>query len=188
MMRAKNSSRKIRFMILAIAAVIFMVMEVFSGFMIGKILSFLIGEATAEEAEAEYHPLIVIASLLNGRQWPTKKAKAETFYDFGEQIQPTGQWSRDCEWIEVEGGENGTVWVSYKYVTERMAPFTVTNENNGRIKIRSKPGGGGKLKGYVRHGKSIEIDQVVMGYGHCSKGWVDLEYFVEEVENGGQTR
>lgn len=133
----------------------------------------------AEEAE-EPHPVYVTATLLNGRQWPTKKAQAMTFYDYGEQLQPTGKWSKDREWIEIYGGEAGTVWVCARYVTERMTEFTVTNENNGKIRIRSKPGGG-KVKGYVKHGKSIEIDRVIMGWGHCSRGWVELDYFIEEV-------
>ena len=95
---------------------------------------------------------------------------------------PTGRISQDCEWVEVYGGETGTVWVAARYVTERMDGFTVKNLNNGRIRIRAKLGGKGKLKGYVGHGKSIVIDRVVLGWGHCSRGWVDLEYFIEEVE------
>lgn len=137
-------------------------------------------EARAEESG--YRPLYVTASTLYGRQWPTKKSHKEAVFDYGDMLRPTGKLSKDCEWVEIYGGENGTMWVSAKYVTERMDAFTVKNLNNGRVRIRSRIGGSGKLKGYVRNGKSIEIDRVVLGWGHCKKGWVDLEYFVEEVE------
>jgi len=130
---------------------------------------------------AEYNGLYVTADVLNGRKWPTKKAGIEAVFDYGDLLEPTGRMSKDLEWLEVAGGESGTVWVFAQYVSERIIPFTVTNENNGKVKIRSKPGGG-KLKGYVNRGKSVEIDRVVLGWGHCSRGWIDLEYLVEEVE------
>lgn len=49
------------------------------------------------------------------------------------------------------------------------------------IKIRSKPGEG-KVTGIARKNQVLEITQVVMGYGRCDKGWVDLEYFIEDCE------
>ena len=129
----------------------------------------------------EHNPLYVTADVLNGRAHPTKKAPVEAIFDYGDKLIPTGRFSRDREWVEVQGGESATVWVHIRYVSERFCEFTVINENNGRIRIRSKPDGG-KIKGYIRHSKSIEIDRVVLGWGHCSKGWVDLEYFIEEDE------
>lgn len=129
----------------------------------------------------EYNPLYVTADVLNGRAQPTKKAPAEAIFDYGDRLVPTGKLSKDRNWVQVEGGEAGTVWVSTKYVSERFTEFTVTNENNGKIKIRKTPVDG-KITGYVRRGKSVEIDRVVLGWGHCSKGWVDLDYFIEEDE------
>ena len=137
--------------------------------------------AAEEPEEKEYAPLYVLADVLNGRSLPTKKAGIEARFDFSDQVQPTGRMSKDREWIEVIGGESGTVWVSSRYVSERFFEFTVTNENNGKVKIRSKIDGG-KVRGYVKNGKSIEIDQVVLGWGHCRQGWVDLEYCIEEVD------
>ena len=128
----------------------------------------------------EYNPLYVVADVLNGRAHPTKKAPIEAVYDYGDQLIPTGKLSRDKEWVEVLGGESGTVWVHVNYVSERFAEFLVVNANNGKVKIRSKIGGG-KVKGYVKHGREIWIDRVVLGWGHTFKGgWVDLDYFVEE--------
>ena len=152
------------------------------GAVIWLVIFFLQGVGIAEEAEERaYNPLYVTADMLNGREQPTKKAQIGGMYYFGDELRPTGRISRDREWVEIYGGEAGTVWVKACYVSERFSAFTVTNENNGKVKIRSKMGAG-KVKGYVKNGKSIEIDRVVLGWGHCSKGWVDLEYFIEEVE------
>ena len=140
------------------------------------------GTAAAEETEKEYQPLIVTANVLNGRMRPSKRAEITARFDQGDEVQPTGRISKDWEWVEVYGGENGTAWVHYKYVTERVDAFRVTNENNGRVKARKRLGGKARLTGYIGHGKTIEIDQVILGWGHCKRGWVDLEYFIEEVE------
>lgn len=133
-------------------------------------------------AEEDYAPLYVTADMLNAREQPTKKAPVAGMYYFGDELQPTGKISKDREWVEVYGGEAGTMWVKACYVSERYAEFIVKNENNGKVKIRSRMGEG-KVRGYVRNGQSIEIDRVVLGWGHCKKGWVDLEYFIEEVEH-----
>ena len=137
------------------------------------------GIGTARAEEREYNPLYVTATLLNGRAEPSKKASMEAIFDRGDRLVPTGRWSESRAWVEVYGGEGGTVWVSVKYVSERMEPYTVTNENNGKIKIRSKPGEG-RVKGYVKHGRSVMILQAVLGYGRCAQGWIDLEYLIEE--------
>ena len=141
--------------------------------------SVLYGAGLAEE---EYAPLYVTADMLNAREQPTRKAQVGGMYYYGDELKPTGRISRDREWVEIYGGEPGTLWVKACYVSERYAAFTVINENNGKIKIRSRMGEG-RVKGYVKRGKSIEIDRVVLGWGHCKKGWVDLEYFIEEVEH-----
>ena len=134
------------------------------------------------EGQDDPEPLYVTAGQLNGRAHPSKMASVEARFDYGDRLTPTGNISRDRKWVEVEGGETGTVWVSIQYVTERFTEFTVTNENNGRIRIHSLPGGG-KLKGYIGRGKSVEIIQVVLGWGRCAKGWIDLDYLIEEVDH-----
>ena len=150
------------------------------GMMAGVIIAgaVFIGTAQAEQAE-DMAPLYVTASVLNGRAEPTKKARVEAYFDRGDRLTPTGRISKDRRWVEVYGGEAGTVWVFMEYVTERVAPFEMTNANNGKIKIRSRHGDF-RVRGYVGHGKRIRIDQVVLGWGHCSRGWIDLDYLVEE--------
>lgn len=158
---------------IALAAVTLIVEGVRTGIQLAWIIS-------AAEAEGEeYKDLYVTADVLNGRAWPTKKASIEAIFDYGDKLKPTGRWSKNFEWVEVEAGESGTVWVHYKYVSERVLPFEVKNESNGKIKIRNKPGGKGKVRGYIKNGKTVEIDRAVLGWGHCSKGWVDLDYFSE---------
>jgi len=139
---------------------------------IAVVMSILYGAGLAED-------LYVTADLLNGRARPSRRSSVEAVFDRGDKLTPTGEISRDREWVEVYGGECGTVWVHISYVTERTEVFTVRNTSGGRVKARNWPGG--KLKKYVRAGKTVEIDRVVLGWGHCSAGWVDLDWF-EEVD------
>lgn len=135
----------------------------------------LTGCCIAEENQCAY----VMVKLLNGRARPSKKSFQEARFDYGDSLEETGEWSADHNWIEVYGGETGTVWVHINYISERKKVFTVMNENYKQVKIRKSPVSG-KITGYLKKGKELEIDSVVMGWGHCSKGWIDL-YYVEEV-------
>jgi len=149
--------------------------------LIGTCLTMTTASTAEERTKTEQAaPIYVTASMLNGRAKPSKRAKIEARFDQGDALTPTGRLSKDLEWVEVQGGESGTVWVHIKYVTERIGTFTVINENHGRVAIWSKKGGG-RRKGYTRKGETLTIDRVLMGWGHCQKGWVDLEYFIEEV-------
>ena len=61
----------------------------------------------------------VQTKLLNGRAAPRKKATVEARFDYGDKLELTGEWSDDHTWVEVIGGETGTVWVSIRYISER---------------------------------------------------------------------
>ena len=117
---------------------------------------------------------------MNGRTNPRKTAFIECRFDHGDKLTATGEWSEDNHWIEVYGGESGTVWVYADYVSERKEGFTVKNLDHQQVKIRSRPVDG-KLKGYLKKNKTIEVDQVVLGWGKTPRGWIDLDY-VEEVD------
>lgn len=132
-------------------------------------------------SHAEETKMYVIASQLNGRAFPTKKAQVEARFDYGEIITATGNWSDDMKWVEIKAGENGTCWCKADYLTERLHTFTVENEHDSRIKIRKIPNG--KVKAYLGAGKKTKITQVVLGWGKCSKGWVDLSYLIEIEED-----
>ena len=115
---------------------------------------------------------------MNGRTKPTKKARIEAQWEEGDELRPTGRWSRDHEWVEVEGGEEPTVWVHIGYFSEQLTGFIAWNRDYDKVKIRSKPFDG-KVRGYLKKGEEIEILQVVMGWGRTPKGWIDLYYLQE---------
>lgn len=137
-----------------------------------------VNNALAEEEDPA--TVYVTAGRLNGRSMPRKKAFIEALFDHGDKLTATGKWSRDHKWIEVEGGEGGTVWVDIRYVSEIKQPVVVMTDVT-KVKIRKTPFNG-RVTGYLKNGKELEIDQIVLGWGHCSKGWIDLGYcyFVEE--------
>ena len=141
---------------------------------------FLFGTALAyDDTNIEGHFVIVTAKLLNGRMTPNKGAMKTAFFDRGDDIELTGRWSNDHDWVEVIAGEAGTCWVARQFVTERTEPFTVYNRDYSKVKIRKKPYEKSKVTGYLRKNKEIEITKVLLGWGKCSLGWIDL-YYVEE--------
>lgn len=120
----------------------------------------------------------MIPKVLNGRTRPTKKSTIEARFDQGDELIPTGIWSDDYKWVEVYGGESGTVWVHTDYVSETTSSVIYMNESYKQVKIRSKPIAG-KVRKYLKKGKDITITQIILGWGKCSKGWIDLEYLEE---------
>lgn len=105
----------------------------------------------------------------------------EARFDQGDELIATGEWSEDHHWIEVSGGETGTVWVYIDYVTEELEPCRMVNERFNSVKIRTRPIDG-KVIGYIRKGRGVEITQSVLGWGRCRKGWVDLTYLEDDSE------
>lgn len=133
-----------------------------------------------DNSNMEGHTVIVTAKLLNGRINPSKGAMKTAFFDRGDTIELTGYWSDDHEWVEVYAGEAGACWVAKQYVTERTGSFTVVNNDYNKVKIRRKPTEKSKTTGYLKQGKEIEITQVILGWGRCKLGWIDLYYVQEE--------
>lgn len=127
------------------------------------------------------HRAIVTARLLNGRMTPSKGAMKTAFFDRGDVLDLTGYWSEDHEWVEVYAGESGACWVARQYINERTEPFTVINRDYNKVKIRKKPTEKSRAVGYLKQGREIEITQVLLGWGKCKQGWIDL-YYVEEEE------
>ena len=121
--------------------------------------------------------MTVTARLLNGRDRPSKKGIIEAVFDRGDTVKAY-DWSENHHWIEVEGGESGSVWVWWSYLTERTDEFAVWNNWGAKVKIRKEPYG--RVIGYLEKDKETFIDQVVLGWGHCPKGWIDLKYLTEE--------
>lgn len=135
----------------------------------------------AEEDEEDIwisKELHVIANLLNGRAKPSKKSTVEARFDKYDTVEATGEWSNNHEWVEVMGGESGTVWCSIQYVSEIYEPVIYENRGRQRIKIRKKPIDG-RVVAYLYGGKTIKITQIVNGWGKSKKGWIDMSYLVE---------
>ena len=138
-------------------------------------------EEEIDNEEPQYAPLYVMTKVLNGRTRPGKKYPALVDFEMWTPLQPTGRMSRDHQWIEIRSTEGDVVWCSINYLSERTDVFYVYHLHKDRIKIRKYPGSG-KVTGYAKKEQRLEITQVVMGYGKCNKGWIDLSYFIEDCE------
>ena len=151
-------------------------------FMLALFCFMTCGIAEEEDiSQEENHKLYVMTKLLYGRIRPGKRYSALCEFEIGTPLEPTGRISSDRCWVEIKTAEGELVWCNAEYLTERMDIFHVFSLNDEAIKIR-KHLGAGKVTGYARREKIIEITQVVLGYGRCSKGWVDLSYFIEDCE------
>ena len=138
----------------------------------------LTNKGLAETFVEEPSILTVQTRLLNGRSAPRKKATVEARFDIGDTLLATGEWSKDHQWIEVAGGETGTVWVYISYISERKH-YYAKNVDYRKVKVRKWPVVG-KVTGYICRGQVVDITQTVLGWGKTDKGWVDLFYLEEE--------
>ena len=143
------------------------------------LLNLLWTNGASGEEEIEHNKVIVIVDSLNGRFRPSKSSPVLAEYTFLDELTPTGKWSKDHQWIEIYHPEEGELWVNINYISERLDIFEVYTLNDQPIKVRSKPEVG-KVKKYLKKDQHVEITQVVMGYGRCEYGWLDLGYFIEE--------
>ena len=132
---------------------------------------------TKSEDAVDTTEMFVTASLLNGRAKPNKNSSVEAKFDHGDEV-TAFDWSPDHHWIEIKGGETGTVWVWWEYLTERTDEFLVWNNWGTKIKIRSAPYG--RVIGYLKRDGELWIDKVVLGWGHSNRGWIELKYLTEE--------
>lgn len=137
-----------------------------------------VGAAVAERTSVDPIKMTVQTKLLNGRATPRKRATIEARFDLGDTLLATGEWSKDHQWVEVAGGETGTVWVYISYVSERKH-YYVKNVDYRKVKVRKWPVVG-KVTGYIYRGQTVDITQTVLGWGKTDKGWVDLFYLEEE--------
>lgn len=147
------------------------------------ILFFLVmvelGMVHAEEIpEENYITLYVTGSSLNCRMSPNKESFIVTELEKGQEIQSTGRWSKDHRWVEIVHPECGNLWCDYHYLTERTDNFIVETLCDDPVKIRRQVFNG-KIKGHLRKGRTLEITQVILGWGKCKEGWIDLSYCIE---------
>ena len=144
----------------------------------------LIGYAIAEEPTSTPEPeedgiiFYVVADVLNCRMAPDKHSYVATVLEQGQSVHGTGRWSKDHKWVEIDHSEYGLLWCDYHYLTERRDAFEVETLWDSPIKIR-KQAYKGSVTGYLKKGKTVKIVQVVLGWGRCKQGWIDLEYCIE---------
>lgn len=142
---------------------------------------FLSGQAYSEgiyDEEFEDVPMYVVADELNLRTTPSKRGYTIARALDGDVLHTAGEWSKDYRWVKIFHVEYGWLWCSYHYLTERTDEFYVETLWDTPIKIR-KEAVNGRVTGYLRKGKQMKITQVVLGWGKCRQGWIDLSYCIE---------
>lgn len=134
----------------------------------------------AEEIEEAPEEIIfyVIRANLNARISPNRHSYIVTTLERGQEIHGTGRWSKDHRWVEIDHSEYGKLWCAYQYLTERLDEFEIETLWDEPIKIR-KQAVNGSVCGKLRKNKTVTITQVVLGWGKCKQGWIDLSYCIE---------
>ena len=134
--------------------------------------------ATLAMESALGNQLYVTATELNGRSQPNKHSSIECRFSRGDTVETTGVISNDGGWVEVIGGETGTVWCSADYLSETRDSAKYVNTSGGRVRLRKTPEG--KFVGWVQTNEQITVARIVNGWGYIKdKGWVDLQYFYQ---------
>lgn len=125
---------------------------------------------------AQSETLYCTASSLNGRASPSINARVEAHFEYGDELEVIGY---NDNWIEVEGGETGTVFVNAKYVASSLEKVKYENTSGGRVIIRESPEGK-KKNDWIKANKKITISAEIGRWGYIvDRGWVDLSYFSE---------
>ncbi len=144
-------------------------------------LFFLWGCAHVSFAEDETRTVFVTASELNGRDEPSMSGDVEARFFQGDELTALGYKNG---WVEVVGGETGTVWCKAEHLTEYAVDAKYTNTSGGRVFIHAELGDGrSDLNRAVEHGKRATITRVLYGYGYMGKGWIDLCFMELEDAN-----
>ena len=155
------------------------ILAMIMGILVVYLLALLLHSAYSEDLNEEnYVTFYTTGSNLNCRMSPDKHSYIVTELEKGQEVKGTGRWSKDHRWVEIEHCEYGRLWCDYHYLTERTESFMIETLWDEPIKIR-KQVFNGKVKGYLRKNKTVEITQVVLGWGKCEQGWIDLSYCIE---------
>jgi hypothetical protein len=109
-----------------------------------------------------------VNDFLSGRAEPDKDSFLECKFYPGDEMIPTGD-AKDG-YIEVIGGETGTVWVNEKYV---ISSKTGTVKSNGRVNVRSEPDSNSSHVKWVYDGDTIEIYTESSGWIKTDGGWIN---------------
>ena len=124
-------------------------------------------------AIAESTTLVVTVDELNGRAEPTTKSSVEMRLYKDDEVTFV---SYNDGWVEIIGGETGTVFCKAEYLSEKDANLgTYKNTSGGRVHVRDSIGG--KRIGSISANKNVEVSSIILNWGYIGNGWVDLQYF-----------
>lgn len=117
--------------------------------------------------------VVTNGDCLNGRARPDKHAPVEARFDNGEAVEAL---SIQNGWVEVIGGETGTVWCKAEYLSDSQSDSaTYRNTSGGRVFVRNEPSG--KKTGRIDAGKKVTVSRQIGNWGYIGSGWVDLSFF-----------
>ncbi|MEG1776939.1 MAG: SH3 domain-containing protein [Clostridia bacterium] len=132
------------------------------------------GCAHVSFAECETRTVYVMASELNGRAEASLKATVEARFYRGDELEALRY---QLGWVEVVGGETGTVWCKAEHLSEYAVEAEYANKSGGRVFIHAELGDDSKDgKRAVECGKRVTVTRVLYGYGYMGKGWIDLSF------------
>ena len=124
-------------------------------------------------AMADFTTLVVTVDELNGRAEPTTKSNIEMRLYKDDEVTFV---SYDDGWVEIIGGETGTVFCKAEYLSEKDANLgTYKNTSGGRVHVRDSIEG--KRISSIAANKNVEVSSIILNWGYIGNGWVDLEYF-----------
>lgn len=113
---------------------------------------------------------------LNGRAAPSKNADIEMRIPNGDIVEAV---SYSGGWVEVLGGETGTVWCKAEYLSSDQEAAEYRNLSGGRVFIRDGIEGA-KTGLVVRANGIVAVTRQINGWGYIGKGWVNLKYFDQQ--------
>lgn len=129
-------------------------------------------------AYADSTTVYVVASELNGRSEANRKSSVEACFFRDDELDALGYQNG---WVEVVGGETGTVFCKAEHLTEYDTDARYKNTSGGRVFIHRELGDdSGDVNHAVKNGKCVTITRVLFGYGYMGSGWVELSYFERE--------
>lgn len=113
---------------------------------------------------------------LNGRAKPSIKSSVEMKIPDGEAVEAV---SYDGGWVEIVGGETGTVWCKAEYLSSTQEATKYRNTSGGRVFVRDGIEGA-KTGLVVRANGIVAVTRQINGWGYIGEGWVNLKYFDQQ--------
>ena len=124
-------------------------------------------------ASADGTIMYVTASELNGRYEASTDSSIEAHFYYGDEVEAVSQKKG---WIEVIGGECGTVWCKADYLTETLETLIYTNTSGARVRVRNLPEGDKRIR-WIEENESVSVQRTAFGWGYVGDGYIDMSCF-----------